>query len=109
MVTVQGADIRAVLYAGRPQGYKKVFMLISVELEILNAHKYKNMKTFSIFQAQISLECYIFPAYKILTFMSRKNFMLSWVVHDFFYHNLGGRSCNPAPICWADEGIWTLY
>ena len=42
----------------RPRGYKTFFMLNSDELEILNAHKYKNIKKFSIFQAQISLECY---------------------------------------------------
>ena len=41
-----------------PQGYKTFFMLNSVEYEILNAHKYENVKKFSIFQAQISLECY---------------------------------------------------
>ena len=30
----------------------------SAEHEILNAYKYKYIQTFSIFQAQISLECY---------------------------------------------------
>ena len=35
-----------------PQGYKINFMLNSAEHEILNAHKYKNIKTLSIFQAQ---------------------------------------------------------
>ena len=34
------------------------FMLSSAEHEILNAHKYKNIKKLSIFQAQISLVCY---------------------------------------------------
>ena len=33
----------------RPQGYKTFFMLNSVEHEILNAHKYKNIKKFSLF------------------------------------------------------------
>ena len=46
-----------------PRGYKTFFMLNSVEHEILNAHKYKNIMKFSSFQAQISLECY-FPAHK---------------------------------------------
>ena len=41
-----------------PRGYKTFFMLNSVEHEILNAHKYKNIKKFSIFQTQISRECY---------------------------------------------------
>ena len=33
-------------------------MLKSIEREILNAHKYKNIKKFGSFKAQISLECY---------------------------------------------------
>ena len=41
-----------------PQGYKSFFMLNSVEHEILNAHKYKNIKKLSFFQTQISRECY---------------------------------------------------
>ena len=32
-------------------------MLKSLEHEIVNAHKYKNIKKLSIFQAQISREC----------------------------------------------------
>ena len=42
----------------RPRGYKIFFMLNSIEHEILNAHKYKNIKKFGIFYAQINLECY---------------------------------------------------
>ena len=42
----------------RPRGYKTFFMLNSVEHESLNAHKYENIKKYSIFQAQLSLECY---------------------------------------------------
>ena len=38
----------------------KNFRLNSAEHEILNAHKYKNIKKFSFFQAQISLECCFF-------------------------------------------------
>ena len=38
-----------------PQGYKTFFMLHSTEHEILNAHKYKNHRTFSTLYAQISL------------------------------------------------------
>ena len=68
-----------------PRGYKTFFMLNLVEHEILYAHKYKNIKKFSFFQAQISGECYFFLLINvkmpsivgILTFMSRKNFMLS--------------------------------
>ena len=66
------ADIKA-----GPRGYKKI--ACSAEHEISNAHKYKNIKEFSIFMAKISLECT-----GILTFMSRKNFMLSWVEHAYF-------------------------
>ena len=40
------------------RGYKTFFVLNSVEHEILNAHKYKNIKKFSFFQAQISEEGY---------------------------------------------------
>ena len=32
-----------------PRGYKTFFMLDSVEYEILNAHKYKNIKKFVFF------------------------------------------------------------
>ena len=32
-----------------PRGYKTCFMLSSVEHEILNAHKYKNIKKYSFF------------------------------------------------------------
>ena len=41
----------------RARGYKTFFMLYSAEHGILNAHKYKNIKKFSFFAAQISLEC----------------------------------------------------
>ena len=44
------------------RGHKIFFMLDSAEHEILNAHKHENIKKFSIYQAQISLERY-FPAY----------------------------------------------
>ena len=45
----------------------KNFMLNSTEHEILNAHKYKNIKKLSIFQVQISLEwhhCWHFNIYQ---------------------------------------------
>ena len=73
-----------------PRGYKTFFMLNSIGHEILNAHKYKNIKKFSFFQTQISRECYFCPLINvkmptivgILTFMSRKKFMLSRVEHE---------------------------
>ena len=65
-------------------------MLNSVEHEILNAHKYKNIKKFGLFKAQLSLECYFSPLIHvkmptivgILTFMSGENFMLNSVEHE---------------------------
>ena len=47
----------------------KLFMLNSVEHDLLNAHKYKDIKKFGYFRMLF------FPL--ILTFMSRKIFMLS--------------------------------
>ena len=69
----------------RPRGYKTFFVLNSVEHEILNAHKYKNVKKLGLFKARLSLECYFFPLIHvkmppiagILTFMSGENFMLN--------------------------------
>ena len=74
-------------------------MLNSAEHEILIAHKYENIKQYSIFQAQISLEMLFFLLINvkmpkiagILTFMSRKNFMLNWVELSmkFFFKTSG--------------------
>ena len=36
----------------------KKFMLNSAEHEILNAHKYKNIKKISFFKVQINVKCY---------------------------------------------------
>ena len=43
--------------------YTTFFMLNSVKHELLNTHKYKNIKKFGFYQTQISRECY-FPAHK---------------------------------------------
>ena len=43
-----------------PEVIKLFFNLNSAEHEILNAHKYENIKKLSICQAQKSIECY-FP------------------------------------------------
>ena len=53
----------------------------------------KDIKKFNIIQAQIGIKCYFSCSFMllnvgILTFMSRKNFMLSCVGHEIFY-NLG--------------------
>ena len=42
------------------RSYKTFFILNSVEHEILNAHKFKNIKTFGLFSSQITIECYFF-------------------------------------------------
>ena len=82
----------------RPRGYKTFFMLNSAAHEILDAQKYKYIKKFIYFQAQISLKCYLFQLIYvkmptivgILTFMSRKYFMLNELSMELFY-NLGAR------------------
>ena len=48
-----------------PRGYKTFFVLNSVEHEILNAHKYKNIKKIGLFKAQLSLECYFSRSYML--------------------------------------------
>ena len=69
----------------RPRGYKTFFMLNSIEHEILNAYKYKNISRNSAFLGSDKPRMLFFPLINvkmltivgILTFMSRKNFMLS--------------------------------
>ena len=66
----------------RPRGYKIFFMLKSVEHEILNAHKYENIKKFSFFFFLLGkLRMLYFPLINVkvqtmscwhLTFMSGK-------------------------------------
>ena len=82
---LSGGEFLKYVHTIRPRGYKTCFTLNSVEPEILNTHKYKDNKKFGFFKAQIRLECYFSPLINvkmqiivgILTFMSRKNFMLS--------------------------------
>ena len=47
------------------RGYKTFFVLNLVEHEISNAHKYKNIKKFSVFKAQLSLDCYFPRSYML--------------------------------------------
>ena len=70
----------------RPRGYKTFSMLNSAEHEILNAHKFKNMKKFGFFFfGSNKPRMLFFPLINvkmptivgILTFISRKNVMLS--------------------------------
>ena len=60
--------------------------------EILNAHKYKKYQEIRLFLGSDKPRMLFFPLINvkmptivgILTFMSRKNFMLSSVEHEFF-------------------------
>ena len=72
-----------------PRGYKTFSMLNAIEPEILNAHKSKNIEIF-IFSGSDQHRMLFFLLINvkmptivgILTFMSRKNFMLSLVEHE---------------------------
>ena len=65
-------------------------MLNSSEHEILNAHKYKNIKKVSFFLGSDKPRMLFFllinvkmpTIVDILTFMSKKNFMLCWVERE---------------------------
>ena len=66
---------------------KTFFMLNSVEHEILNAHKYENIKKFSFLQTNrmlffLLIDVKMPTIVGILTFMSRKTFMLNLVEHE---------------------------
>ena len=70
-----------------PRGYKTYFMLNSAEHEILNAYKYKEIwlifgsdKPRMLFVPLIIVKMPTIVG--ILTFMSRKNVMLSCVKHE---------------------------
>ena len=53
------------LFASWLRGYKTFFVLNSVEHEILNSHKYKNIKKIGLFKAQLSLECNFSSSYML--------------------------------------------
>ena len=81
--TVQ-TQVRPLVIEGltRPQCYKTIFMLILVEHENLNAHDYKIIRNSAVSRLRKAYNA-IFPLiniktiFGILTFMSRKNFILS--------------------------------
>ena len=87
-----------ITFVSRSRGYKTFFMLSSAKNEILNAHKYKNIKKSSFFQAEISLVLFLMlinvnmPTINvkmptivgILTFMSRKNSCSVELSMEFF-------------------------
>ena len=76
-----------VLAMNWPKGYKTFFVLNSAEHEILNAHKYKNIEKFNFFAGSdktrilffllINVKMPTVTVVGILTFMSRKIFMLN--------------------------------
>ena len=78
--------LHQVLYCSNPgpEVIKLFFMLDSAEHEILNDHKYKNIKKFGVFLGPDEPRMLFFPLINvkmptivgILTFMSRKNFVL---------------------------------
>ena len=68
----------------RTRGYKTFFMINSIEHEILIVHKYKNIKKFSFSNSDKPRMLFFLlindkmpTIVGILTFMSRKNFMLN--------------------------------
>ena len=73
-------------------------MLNSAEHKILDAHKYKKYQEIQLFSGSDKFKILYFLLIKvkmptivgILTFLSRKNLMLSRVEHEIFY-NLGTR------------------
>ena len=64
-VTISMSIYRSISDASRPRGYKTFFVLNSVKHGILNAHKYKNIKKFGLFKAQLILECYFSRSYML--------------------------------------------
>ena len=69
-------------------------MLNSIEHEILNAHKYKNIKKFGFFLGSDKPRMLFFLLINvvgILTFMSKKNFMLNSVEHEKSFITSGPR------------------
>ena len=72
-------------------------MLNLAEHEILNAHKYQNIKLQSIFSGSdkrimlffLLLNVKMPTIVAIVTFRSRKNFMLSWVEHEVYFITSG--------------------
>ena len=72
-------------YFHLPRGFKAFFLLNSIEHEILNAHKYENIKKFGFLLGSDKARMLFFSLINvtmptivgILPFMGRKNFMLS--------------------------------
>ena len=67
LIAVGAVGVRVPLYLGHswPRGYKTFFVLSSVEHEIVNAHKYKNIKKCGLFKVQLGLECYFSHSYML--------------------------------------------
>ena len=53
-------------HKSRPRGYKTFFCSTQLSMKFFkNAHKYKNIKKFGLFKAQLSLECYFSRSYML--------------------------------------------
>ena len=79
-------------------------MLNSTEHEILNAHKYENVKKFSILQAQVSLECQQLLTVGICWHFNiyEQETRLNWVEHEKSYITSGPEL---GEISWELKGI----
>ena len=89
-----------------PQGYEIFFMLNSAEHEILDARKLKKNQEIQHLSGSDTPKMQFVPLINvkmptivgILTFMSKKNFLLSWVEHENFFITSGvdlGILCVP--------------
>ena len=81
------------MLTGQTRGYKTFSKLNLAEHEILNAQKYKNIKKLSFLQPRMLFFMLINvkrpTIVGILTFVSRKNFMLSLVEHGIIFITSG--------------------
>ena len=114
-----------------PRGYKIFFMLNSAEHEIFSANKYENANklAFSYLLAEkitrsAMLSKKEFAIISNLRFISRTNFMLSWVEHEKSFITLGPdqtvqirrliwafavRICLKTSFCMARANKFSLY
>ena len=60
--------------SNRARGYKTFFMFSSVELEMLNAYKYENIKVICLIFGSDKLRMLVFPLINVQQFMSYKFF-----------------------------------
>ena len=106
--------------ADEVRGYKQIFMLNSTEHEILNLISIKISRNLAFLSGSYKPRMLFFRLINvkmptivgILTFMSRKNFILSWVKHEFFYNRGPGLiMLPPKDSCqhWHCFSVLDLY